>query len=220
MTRSPNHAALYEAIEQFQEEVKRLALGAVRTVLGEELDRKRAKRKPARRRAVSARGGAAASTAAPAKREPAAPPSMPEAAADADADAAATMAGGPPAQGAPETPPADGAPEAAPTTQGDGRKRGPWTRDSIVSELATWMLSGTAIDAAFVTRYGPPGLVAAARRLFGRFDAALNVAALHISKLYPDGPPKPGTPGAIAPAGGRRPSGWTAPAAQRRERRR
>jgi hypothetical protein len=51
------------------------------------------------------------------------------------------------------------------------------------------MLSGTAIDATFVTRHGPPGLVAATRRIFGRFDAALNVAALHVSKLYPDGPP-------------------------------
>ena len=66
----------------------------------------------------------------------------------------------------------------------------PWTRESIVNELANWMLSGTAIDATFVTRHGPPGLVAATRRVFGRFDAALNVAALHVSKLYPDGPPE------------------------------
>ncbi|HEX7844140.1 MAG TPA: hypothetical protein VF469_41980, partial [Kofleriaceae bacterium] len=70
-----------------------------------------------------------------------------------------------------------------------GRKRVPWTREAIINELATWMLSGTAIDATFVQRYGPPGLVAAARRIFGRFDAALNVAGLHVSKLYPDGPP-------------------------------
>jgi hypothetical protein len=64
-----------------------------------------------------------------------------------------------------------------------------WTRESIINELATWVLSGTAIDAQFMTRHGPPGLVAATRRIFGRFDAALNVAALHVSKLYPDGPP-------------------------------
>jgi hypothetical protein len=25
--------------------------------------------------------------------------------------------------------------------------------------------------------------------VFGRFEAGLNVAALHVSKLYPDGPP-------------------------------
>jgi hypothetical protein len=84
---------------------------------------------------------------------------------------------------APSEPPA----AAAPTGP---RKRVPWTRESIVNELANWMLSGTAIDATFVTRHGPPGLVAATRRVFGRFDAALNVAALHVSKLYPDGPPE------------------------------
>jgi hypothetical protein len=66
----------------------------------------------------------------------------------------------------------------------------PWTRETITNELATWMLSGTAIDATFVARHGPPGLVAAARRVFGRFEAALNVAGLHVSKLYPDGPPE------------------------------
>ncbi|HEX8109681.1 MAG TPA: hypothetical protein VF516_18245 [Kofleriaceae bacterium] len=68
-----------------------------------------------------------------------------------------------------------------------------WTRDSIVSELATWMLSGTVIDAQFMTRHGPKGLVAAVRRVFGRFEAALNVAALHNAKLYPEGPPTRGT---------------------------
>jgi hypothetical protein len=62
-----------------------------------------------------------------------------------------------------------------------------WTRESIVAELATWMGGGTAIDATFVSRHGPPGLVAAARRIFGRFEAALNVAALHRSKLNPEG---------------------------------
>ena len=44
------------------------------------------------------------------------------------------------------------------------------------------------IDASFVKRHGPPGLVAAAVREFGRFDAALNVASLQIARLYPDGP--------------------------------
>jgi hypothetical protein len=63
----------------------------------------------------------------------------------------------------------------------------------VIGELASWMASGTEIDASFVTRHGPPGLVAATRRIFGRFEAALNVAGLHVSKLYPDGPPaKPG----------------------------
>jgi hypothetical protein len=69
-----------------------------------------------------------------------------------------------------------------------GGKRS-WTREAIVSELATWLASGTTIDAAFVTRHGPPGLVTATRKVFGRFDAALNVASLQVAKLYPDGRP-------------------------------
>jgi hypothetical protein len=79
--------------------------------------------------------------------------------------------------------------EPAAAAPANGRKRSPWTREAIIEELASWMASGTAIDAAFVARHGPPGLVAATRRIFGRFDAALNVAGLHFSKLYPDGPP-------------------------------
>ena len=69
-----------------------------------------------------------------------------------------------------------------------GTKRG-WTRDAIVSELASWLVSGTSVEASFITRHGPRGLVAAAKKTFGRFDAALNVASLQVSKMYPDGPP-------------------------------
>lgn len=65
-----------------------------------------------------------------------------------------------------------------------------WTREAIVEELVTWMISGTTVDAAFLTRHGPPGLVAAARRIFGRFEAALNVAAIQVAARYPDGPPR------------------------------
>lgn len=61
-----------------------------------------------------------------------------------------------------------------------------WTRDSIITELASWLASGTTIDASFVTRHGPRGLVAASRREFGRFEAALNVASLRVAQLYPD----------------------------------
>src|ERR1041385_6229686 len=85
-----------------------------------------------------------------------------------------------------------------------GRRRPRWTREAIISELVTWLLSGTAIDAQFMTRHGPKGLVAAIRRVFGRFDAALNLAALHNSRLYPDGPPTrgagPGRPAIAAAA--------------------
>ncbi|MEP6864982.1 MAG: hypothetical protein ABJE66_30460 [Deltaproteobacteria bacterium] len=66
-----------------------------------------------------------------------------------------------------------------------------WTRDSIIEELASWLASGTTIDASFVKRHGPRGLVAASKREFGRFDAALNVASLRVASLYPD---KPATP--------------------------
>jgi hypothetical protein len=68
-------------------------------------------------------------------------------------------------------------------------KRIKWTRDAIIDELARWMVAGTSVDSSFVRRHGPPGLVPAALRIFGRFDAALNVAGLHVAKLYPDGPP-------------------------------
>lgn len=62
----------------------------------------------------------------------------------------------------------------------DGNKKSQWTRERVVSELGTWLLGGNA-DAAFVKRHGPPGLVAAAKRHFGRFEAALNAANLAIS---------------------------------------
>jgi hypothetical protein len=103
---------------------------------------------------------------------------------------------------APAAPPAPSPSAAASTTTStppspapDSRKRKRWTRETIVAELATWMSSkGTVLDASFLTRHGPPGLVAATRRVFGRFDAAMNVAALHVSKLQPDGPPPPQGP--------------------------
>lgn len=199
MRRSDNHAALTDEVTRFQTEVRRLALAAVREVIRQELDRKLAKRPPARQdagsrgRADTAVASVAARTreppAAPRKREPLAAPRTRE----------------PPSPRTPEPPSGPGTlepaamprtPEPPATPPSDGRKRVPWTRETVVSELASWMLSGMAIDASFVTRYGPRGLVAATRRIFGRFEAALNVAALHISKLYPEGPPtKPGASG-------------------------
>jgi len=94
-------------------------------------------------------------------------------------------------------PAGQGETRAAPASGSGGGKRVRWTRESIVEELARWMVAGTALDPSFVQRHGPPGLVSAARRIFGRFDAALNVAGLHVAKLYPDGPPADG------PRGGR-----------------
>jgi hypothetical protein len=76
------------------------------------------------------------------------------------------------------------------TPSPEKRGRAKWTRETIVDELARWMIGGAAIDGAFMTRHGPPGLTAAARRIFGRFDAALNVAALEVPRQYPDGAPE------------------------------
>ena len=50
-------------------------------------------------------------------------------------------------------------------------------------------LGGTEVEAAYLKRHGAPGLVAATKRLFGRFDAALNAANLALAQRYPDGPP-------------------------------
>lgn len=184
MSRSDNRAALTDEVARFQAEVQSLAFAVVRAVVQQELERKRQELERKRHdqgrkqqeldfKQAAKRPRGRPRTQKPPQAPPAAPP--PEA-------PAPTTAAPPPSEPAAPPPP--------PPQPTGSRKRVPWTRESIVNELANWMLSGTAIDATFVTRHGPPGLVAATRRVFGRFDAALNVAALHVSKLYPDGPPE------------------------------
>jgi hypothetical protein len=180
-------AALTDQVARFQAEIRRLALAAAHEILRQELDRRRARlAAPARRRALLAQ-------AEPAPRPPAREPPREAPAAPVEVAAREPVTAAPAAHG-----PGNGRSEARGDGRGEGRgegkKRSPWTREAIIEELASWMASGTAIDAAFVARHGPPGLVAATRRIFGRFDAALNVAGLHFSKLYPDGPPSRGTP--------------------------
>jgi len=51
----------------------------------------------------------------------------------------------------------------------------------VIEELSSWLLSSKNLDAAFLKRHGPRGLVAAAKRFWGRFDAALNAANLAVS---------------------------------------
>jgi hypothetical protein len=185
MRHSDPRAALTDEVARFQAEIRRLALAAAHEILRQELDRRLTRlAAPARRRALLARS----ESAEPAARSaPSAPrPAAREPARDAAPPAAAPTAREPGATPAPAEGPGNG--------RGEHKKRSPWTREAIIEELASWMASGTAIDAAFVARHGPPGLVAATRRIFGRFDAALNVAGLHFSKLYPDGPPSRGTP--------------------------
>lgn len=168
---------LGEALEQFESELTQLAWQLVRLVFERELarrpkarpvkERREPRREPRQVRAVAKRKPAPAP-----RRRKAAPPQL---------ELGLASAAAPPPSPAPPSP----APAAA---AGTGKRR-KWTRDSVIEELATWMVNGTALDAQFLTRHGPPGLVAAARRIFGRFDAALNVAGLHFAKLYPDGPP-------------------------------
>jgi len=167
--------ALAEAVARFQAEAERLALAAVRAVIEQELARRGARSEPSRPRKGTPkkrnqRQLTLALAVAPERQLELSfvqPSSEPEAATDA-------------------TPTTAQQPSSVLTGR---RGRVAWTRESIVTELATWLLGKTVIDAAFMTRHGPKGLVAAARRVFGRFDAALNVAALHNAKLYPEGPP-------------------------------
>jgi hypothetical protein len=94
-----------------------------------------------------------------------------------------------PSEAAPAAPPPAIETPAAPPAAPEGNKRVHWTRESIINELATWVSSGTTIDAAFMARHGPRGLVAAARKIFGRFEAAMNLTALHLSKVQAENPP-------------------------------
>lgn len=79
--------------------------------------------------------------------------------------------------------------DRAPAPPSPAGKPQAWTRERVLAELATWLRTGQAVEAAFVARYGQPGLVPAAKRLFGRFDAALNAANVHLARQFPDGPP-------------------------------
>lgn len=181
-------AALTDVVAQFQDEIRRLAIAAAREILRQELDRRLARlAAPARRRALLAQVEPIA------QRPPAREPPREVVAAPVDPVVREPVAS-PTAAHGPGNGRGEGRAEGRVEGRAEGKKRSPWTREAIIEELASWMASGTAIDAAFVARHGPPGLVAATRRIFGRFDAALNVAGLHFSKLYPDGPPSRGTP--------------------------
>lgn len=190
---------LHDAVARFQAEIQRLAFAAVRTIVEQELARRRAKPEPARPRKGRPAQPAARQLElgfgqAPQRQldlplvRPAAPDIAPRAGSPAETQGEVEPAPAPDAAVVPAT----ATPGPPPGLPAGGRGRVRWTRDSIVSELATWMLSGTVIDAQFMTRHGPKGLVAAIRRVFGRFEAALNVAALHNAKLYPEGPPARG----------------------------
>jgi len=67
-----------------------------------------------------------------------------------------------------------------------------WSRERVITELAKWLLEEPGIDAATLNRRGQASLANWAKRIFGRFDAALNAANIHLAELYPDGPPSRG----------------------------
>ena len=212
MMRSDNRATLSDAVARFQTEIQRLAFAAVRAVIEQELDERRAKAEPARPRRRRPEQHPERQLAQHPERQlelgfaqvpgrqlelplarQAELPSTRQAEPPADTQSERQRAGAPASSDTAVVSAAVLVPGERPSAPpASGRKRVTWTRETIVSELANWMVSGTAIDAPFMTRHGPPGLVAAIRRVFGRFEAALNVAALHVSKLYPDGPPARG----------------------------
>ena len=68
--------------------------------------------------------------------------------------------------------------------EASSRKRG-WTQDAIVNELATWLVSGTSVDASFITRHGSRGLVAAAKKTFGRFGCVFHGSLAPIPDEHP-----------------------------------
>jgi hypothetical protein len=74
-------------------------------------------------------------------------------------------------------------------TAGGPPRRGPWSRQQVIDELSSWLLGGNPVEAAFLVRQGHRALVASAKRHFGRFEAALNAANLHLANLHPEGIP-------------------------------
>ena len=201
---------LQAEVSRFDSEVHALAWQLVRAIVEQEHARRvseQARKRPAAKPTRAAGKKAASKKPAgkkPAGKKPAGKKATGKKAAGKPASAASkrqlelTL----PAQGSAQT---NGAPAVRSEVRGKGSAR--WTRESVVDELVRWLVSGTSVDAAFLTRHGPRGLVAAARRIFGRFDAALNVAALEIARLYPEGPPQ--APRAVVPR--RKPA--TAPSA-------
>jgi hypothetical protein len=192
------HLRLIAEVKQFEIEIRALADEIVRDVLVDELARRapravrvrrpttRATRGAATRAARGATTRAARGATTRAARgatkpatwgatKPVEPRVAPPAAPTIDAAPA------PPAE-----PPVEAASVVAETSIYANGKRRTWTRERVIDELARWLMAGGAVEASFVARHGQPGLVAGAKRLFGRFDAALNAANLHLARQHPD----------------------------------
>jgi hypothetical protein len=169
MPRSLGSAALSDRISRFETDLRDAVWELALSVLQKEYVRRAAaapqsrKAKPARR--AAARRSRPVARAAPRTK--------------AIVEAVVEVAAAAPA------PISDPAESATPAKKG----RPAWTKERVVEELGNWLIQDPVIDAATLTRRNQSALVAAARRLFGRFDAALNAANLHLAELYPDGPP-------------------------------
>jgi hypothetical protein len=202
MKRFDIRAAVDEELARFEEEVRILAYAIARAVLREELESKplqlvfKPLPAPTGRQAkrladepdepIAARPEPKATRRKRAELADQVEPAEPEAVPQLELQLA--NAGAAPDAAAVAPPPAPAAPTPQPRAP-EVHKRVQWTRESIINELATWVSSGTAIDAAFMARHGPRGLVAAARKIFGRFEAAMNLTALHLSKVSAENPP-------------------------------
>jgi len=173
------HASLFDCVAAFDDRLRDLAWQLANDILARELAR------AARGRSTPRRPPGRPRTARTAERQlplrfhaPVAPPPL---ARDADAPGEPQPAGG--AAEAPDQPPPPAPTGTAPPS---GRA---WTRDRVITELATWLLQESGLDAATLTRRGQAPLATWSRRLFGRFDAALSAANLHLAARYPDGLP-------------------------------
>jgi hypothetical protein len=212
--------AILACFTTFEAAVRRVAIELVREVLARELAADAAlapagpplkgfaASAPPRRGRRGKTPQTATTRAARKDRGPAA--AAPAAAAPAAGSAALspTMAGSPapsappPPPSAPPPPPNGSAPpgdDYRDDSPGDASRR-EWSRTRVVTELADWLLQEPTIDAATLKRRGHGALASWALRVFGRFDAALNAANLHLAEKYPEGPPKRGVRGPLAAA--------------------
>lgn len=140
------------------------------------------------RRAADDRGRAVAATPEPVRarrgrpRDPDSAAGRRRARVEAKANAAATVRASAPDLTETRAP-------AAPSTRPAAAPAPVWTRDVVVDELAKWLLGGNPVEAAYLLRHKQRKLVVNAKKFFGRFEAALNAANLHLARQYPGGIP-------------------------------
>ncbi len=178
MPRESSRSALASEVHRFEVALRALALALTRAVLANELERRIAaappRSRPQRRRRKP--------TPRPRERRLEISTTPPINLTSPGNDAEARDVGAASAMKADSLDDAGiQAPADAGTPASSGHAARRWTREAVVHELGAWLLAGQPAEAAFVKRHGPKGLVAAATKFFGRFDAALNTANLAIA---------------------------------------